>query len=33
VAGIYGALTVTRRILFMQVIPAAVGLLMVLLAS
>ena len=33
VAGIYGALTVTRRILFVQVIPAAIGLLVVLLAA
>ncbi|MFI7539734.1 DUF1304 domain-containing protein [Actinoplanes sp. NPDC049599] len=33
VAGIYGALTVTRRILFVQVIPAAVGLLAVLVAA
>jgi putative membrane protein len=32
VAGIYGALTVTRRILFVQVIPATLGLLLVLLA-
>jgi putative membrane protein len=32
VAGIYGALTVTRRILFVQAIPAAVALLLVLLA-
>jgi putative membrane protein len=33
VAGIYGALTVTRRILFVQVIPAAAALLAVLLAA
>jgi putative membrane protein len=33
VAGIYGALTVTRRILFVQVIPAAAALLLVLLAN
>jgi len=33
VAGIYGALTVTYRILFVQVIPAALGLLLVLLAA
>lgn len=32
VAGIYGALTATRRILFVQAIPAAVALLLVLLA-
>jgi putative membrane protein len=33
VAGIYGALTVTYRILFVQVVPAALGLLLVLLAA
>jgi putative membrane protein len=33
VAGIYGALTVTRRILFVQAVPAALGLLLVLLAG
>jgi putative membrane protein len=33
VAGIYGALTVTRRILFVQVIPAVLGLALVLLAQ
>jgi putative membrane protein len=33
VAGIYGALTVTYRILFVQAIPAALGLLLVLLAA
>lgn len=33
VAGIYGALTVTYRILFVQVIPAVLGLLLVLLAA
>jgi putative membrane protein len=33
VAGIYGALTVTRRILFVQVIPAAIALAAVLLAA
>lgn len=32
VAGIYGAVTSTRRILYVQVIPAALGLLLVLLA-
>lgn len=32
VAGIYGALTATRRILYVQVIPGALGLLLVLLA-
>ncbi|AGZ38696.1 DUF1304 domain-containing protein [Actinoplanes friuliensis] len=32
VAGIYGALTATRKILFVQVIPGALGLLLVLLA-
>ncbi len=33
VAGIYGAVTVTHRILFVQVIPAALGLLLVLVAA
>jgi putative membrane protein len=33
VAGIYGALTSTYRILFVQALPAAVGLLVVLLAN
>ncbi|GAA3346172.1 DUF1304 domain-containing protein [Amorphoplanes nipponensis] len=33
VAGCYGALTATRRILFVQVIPGALALLLVLLAS
>jgi len=33
VAGIYGALTATRRILFVQVIPAAIALVAVLLAA
>jgi putative membrane protein len=32
VAGVYGTLTATRRILFVQVIPGVVGLLLVLLA-
>lgn len=33
VAGIYGALTASRRILFVQVVPAALSLLLVLLAA
>lgn len=33
VAGIYGALTASRRILFVQTAPAALGLLLVLLAA
>jgi putative membrane protein len=33
VAGVYGAVTANRRILFVQVIPGALGLLLVLLAG
>lgn len=33
VAGVYGALTASRRILFVQALPAALGLLFVLLAA
>lgn len=33
IAGVYGAATVNRRILFVQTIPAAIGLLLVLIAS
>jgi putative membrane protein len=32
VAGIYGAITVNRRILYVQAVPAAIGLILVLLA-
>ena len=32
IAGVYGALTASRKILFVQAIPAAIGLLLVLLA-
>lgn len=32
IAGIYGALTASRRILFVQAIPAAIGLALVLLS-
>ncbi len=33
VAGVYGALTVNRRILYVQAVPAAIGLILVLLAQ
>ena len=33
VAGVYGALTVNRRVLYVQAVPAALGLLLVLLAG
>jgi putative membrane protein len=33
VAGVYGALTVNRRVLYVQAVPAAVGLFLVLLAG
>jgi putative membrane protein len=33
VAGVYGAITVNRRILYVQAVPAALGLLLVLLAQ